>query len=453
VRLPDDFCRRMQELLGEEYGNFLQSFDQPAQYGLRVNTLKIAAADFQAVSPVSLRPVPWCPTGFYHDPVERPGKHPYYHAGLFYLQEPSAMVPAAILDIQPGDRVLDLCAAPGGKSTQAAAALQGRGLLLANDLSASRTKALVKNLDLCGAVNTLVSNEYPARLADRLPLFFNKIIIDAPCSGEGMFRRDPSAVRQWEIHSGEKCVPLQREILHHAARLLSPGGRMVYSTCTFNPGEDEAMIAEFLAGHPDFSLAEIPQLPGFDRGRSEWGGGRADLGYAVRIWPHRTAGEGHFAALLQKEGTPEPTPDSGVPSLPEKKLRPFRDFAAANLKGDLTGRFLQYGDHLYLQPMSAPNLDGIRVIRPGLALGICRGERFEPAHSLAIALKKENFRRLLDLEAGDSRLRAYLKGETVLTAGEAGWTLVAVQGYPLGWAKQVDGILKNHYPKGWRDLE
>ena len=453
MRLPEEFCRKMAALLGGEYSQFSASYLQPHLSGLRVNTLKIAPADFQDLSALPLTSIPWTENGFYFPESARPGKHPYYHAGLYYLQEPSAMVPAEILGISPGDRVLDLCAAPGGKSTQAAAFLVGTGLLVANDISAARTKPLVKNIDLAGVPNAVVTNEYPERLANKLPGFFNKMIIDAPCSGEGMFRKDPEAVRQWEIHSGEKCVPLQRDILFHAARLLSPGGRMVYSTCTFNPAEDEGMIAGFLAEHPEFSLVDIPSRPGFDRGRPEWGGGSIDLLKTVRIWPHHAMGEGHFAAVLEKSGTPDPGENPGPPSVPPVKLTDFFRFAEENLRADFPGRFLLYGEYLYLQPWLTPDLGGINVIRPGLFLGNFKKNRFEPAHSLAMALKKENFQRVLDFAADDSQLKAYLKGETVLSAGAKGWTLVCVQGFPLGWAKQVDGILKNHYPKGWRDLD
>lgn len=315
VHIPMAFLERMQQLLGSDYGAFLSSYDNPRYVGIRVNTLKISVPSFLGMSPFELKPVPWCSTGFYVQAGLKPGKHPYYHAGLYYIQEPSAMAPVEMLDVVPGEKVLDLCAAPGGKSTQIAAKLQGEGLLVTNDINAERTKALAKNMELYGVRNAVVLNETPERIACSFPAYFDKILIDAPCSGEGMFRKDEDMARQWEVHSTSKCTVMQHDILNSAAAMLAPGGRIVYSTCTFAPEENEAMIARFLDQHADFELVPLPQELGFAPGRPEWlyrlnteGGDAVFSSQAAsltaqcgRLWPHLIEGEGHFLAVLQQK--------------------------------------------------------------------------------------------------------------------------------------------------------
>lgn len=270
VQLPSIFAERMKSLLGDEFEQFMKSYEQSPHAGLRVNTLKISLEQFKEIAPFDMRPIPWCGTGFYVPHGVKPGLHPYYHAGLYYIQEPSAMAPVELLNVKPGERVLDLCAAPGGKTTQIAAKLQGKGVLVTNDIHAERTKALAKNVELYGVRNAVVLNESPERIASAFPHYFDKVLIDAPCSGEGMFRKDEDMVKSWENHSVEKCVLMQRDILETAAKLLAPGGTIVYSTCTFAPEENEAMIAEFLNINPDFVVNDIPESAGFAPGRPEW---------------------------------------------------------------------------------------------------------------------------------------------------------------------------------------
>ncbi|MEO2259958.1 RsmB/NOP family class I SAM-dependent RNA methyltransferase [Paenibacillus amylolyticus] len=311
VKLPLIFAERMKSLLGDEFEQFMKSYEQSPHAGLRVNTLKISMEQFDEIAPFDLRPIPWCETGFYVPHGVKPGLHPYYHAGLYYIQEPSAMAPVELLQVEPGDRVLDLCAAPGGKTTQIAAKLQGKGVLVTNDIHAERTKALAKNVELYGVRNAVVLNESPERIANAFPHYFDKVLIDAPCSGEGMFRKDEDMVKSWEHHSVEKCVLMQRDILETAARLLAPGGTIVYSTCTFAPEENEAMIAEFLNVNRDFVVMDIPEETGFAPGRPEWVRQmmpeKAEETEDVldqtrgtaRLWPHLLEGEGHYVAVLQ----------------------------------------------------------------------------------------------------------------------------------------------------------
>ncbi|MBY0201897.1 RsmB/NOP family class I SAM-dependent RNA methyltransferase [Paenibacillus cucumis (ex Kampfer et al. 2016)] len=311
VQLPLDFAERMKRLLGDEFESFIQSYEQSPHAGLRINTLKISMEQFKEIAPFDLRPIPWCETGFYVPHGVKPGLHPYYHAGLYYIQEPSAMAPVEQLNVQPGDRVLDLCAAPGGKSTQIAAKLQGKGVLVTNDIHSERTKALAKNVELYGVRNAVVLNESPERIADAFPHYFDKVLIDAPCSGEGMFRKDEDMVKSWEHHSVEKCVLMQRDILETAARLLAPGGTIVYSTCTFAPEENEAMIAEFLKLNRDFAVVNIADTAGFAPGRPDWVREMLpdqateteevldQTRGTARLWPHLLEGEGHYVAVIK----------------------------------------------------------------------------------------------------------------------------------------------------------
>ena len=298
--LPEAFTKRMKTLLAEEYGAFLDSFSRPRAVALRLNPLKTQAPP--DLSGFSLRPVPWEPCGFYYDPETRPGKSAYHEAGLYYLQEASAMAPAALLDPQPGERVLDLCAAPGGKSTQLAGKMRGRGLLVCNEINPKRAKILASNIERLGIANALVLNEYPQRLEMRFAGWFDKILVDAPCSGEGMFRKEEAAVTDWSEETVLMCARRQAEILHSASVMLRPGGRLVYSTCTFAPEENEASVSAFLRAHPDFSVEE-GSAPWFSPGHPDWiSDPMPDLEKTFRLMPHRLLGEGHYCAVLRKAG-------------------------------------------------------------------------------------------------------------------------------------------------------
>lgn len=300
-QLPQEFLERMEHMLGEEYPAFLQSYEEPRKFGLRVNTMKISVEEFQRLAPFHLTPIPWIPNGFYYEREDDPARHPFYYAGLYYLQEPSAMTPASILPVMPGEHVLDLCAAPGGKATALGAKLAGEGLLVANDISASRAKALLKNLEIFGIRNSFVTNAYPAKLAEQFAGAFDKILVDAPCSGEGMFRKDLANARVWSLEKVKECAKTQHEIIRQAVSMLRPGGLLLYSTCTFSPEENEQTIASLLQEHPELQLVELPWYEGFAHGRPELADGNPELTKCVRIFPHRMAGEGHFLALLYKK--------------------------------------------------------------------------------------------------------------------------------------------------------
>lgn len=460
--LPEEFVSRMKELLGTEFSSFFQSYSQTPRHGLRVNTLKVSPEEFVRLSPFRLEPVPWCPIGFQYDANERPGKHPYHSAGLYYIQEPSAMAAAEALDAQPGERILDLCAAPGGKTTHIASAMRGEGLLIANEPHVARVKALSENVERMGIRNAIVLNETPERLAEQFPAFFDRILVDAPCSGEGMFRKLPEAVDDWSPSKVTECHQIQKGILDAAARMLKPDGTLVYSTCTFAPLENEQTIEDFLQNHPTFYLESLSRAEWFAPGRPEWSRKqRPDLGKTARLWPHLLEGEGHFLAKLVKTDDPEEGAAvrrsknrSKMNSALKEAVQAWHSFAHENLP-EMTNAaddasFQLYGEQLYVSPLPGFDWSGIKVTRAGWHLGTVKKNRFEPSHALALALVPGASVRTISLSPEDEQILRYLKGETLAHTGEAGWTVVSVNGFPLGWGKASGGQLKNHYPKGLR---
>lgn len=427
--LPEAFLTRVKTQLGEEYEDFLKSLERPRAVALRFNPLKGAAPSLPFVE----NNVPWEPQGFYYTPDARPGLHPYHEAGVYYLQEASAMSAVALLDPQPGDRVCDLCSAPGGKSTQIAGRLMGQGFLLCNEWSPKRAKILSQNIERMAVANALVTNETTERLAEKLPGYFDKVLIDAPCSGEGMFRKEEAAITDWSQETVEMCAQRQAGILDNGAKLVRPGGKLVYSTCTFAPEENEQAIAAFLERNPEFYLEET-HAPWFTP---------AGLGQ-FRLWPHKLLGEGHFAAVLRKQGD-APVEGSGCPG--EKLPKAWLDFAKELNISLPAGKAISFGATLFWAPEDLPELKGLKVLRPGLQLGELKKDRFEPAHALALWLK--DCKNTLSLPADSAQSKAYLHGE-VLPCAQRGWCLVQVDGYSIGWGKGDGNQLKNHYPKGLR---
>lgn len=454
MQLPDRYMDSMKKMLGaSEFSEYLASFEEPRIYGLRVNTSKISVRDFLDISPFELTPVPWIKNGFYYSGEDKPAKHPYYFAGLYYLQEPSAMTPASVLPVEEGDRVLDLCAAPGGKSTELGARLKGTGLLVSNDISASRAKALLKNIELFGIGNALVTCEYPEKLATVFPGFFDKILVDAPCSGEGMFRKDGKLIKSWESQGPDFFAPIQRGILEAAAGMLKDGGYMVYSTCTFSKEEDEDNIRFFLDKHPEFSLEKIPEYEGFTRGFG--------MEEAVRLFPHKLKGEGHFVALLKKKADSGGGADSGAGRFAQtsagKKRLPIEleEFLEEiEVPFDKTAITI-IGEKAYLLPEGTENIKGLRMMRNGLFIGELKKNRFEPSQAFAMVLKCGDYSTVANLKCGDINVIKYLKGETTEISeadlrGGGKNVLVAVDGYPLGWGRLNGLTVKNRYLPGWR---
>ena len=429
--LPELFLNRMKAQLGEEYQAYLQSLERPRAVALRFNPLKGDAPELSFVG----NNVPWEPNGYYYDPATRPGLHPYHEAGVYYLQEASAMSAVVLLDPQPGERICDLCAAPGGKTSQIAGRMMGEGFLLCNEYSPKRAKILSRNMERMGVANALVTNENTEKLAKRFVNFFDRVLIDAPCSGEGMFRKEEAAVTDWSQETVEMCARRQAEILHNGAQLVRPGGRLVYSTCTFAPEENEQAIAEFLQQHPEFSLEQV-DAPWFTpAGKGQF-----------RLWPHKLLGEGHFAAVLRKNGDEE-ADGSGCQG--EKLPKEWVSFAKElNIKLP-EGKAISFGQSLYWAPTDMPELKGLKVERPGLELGVVKKDRFEPSHALALWLK--TCANVEKFTADSAEIDKYLHGD-VVNSTKKGWCLVTVDGFSLGWGKGDGRVLKNHYPKGLRRL-
>jgi len=492
--LPRDFLDRMQQMLGEEYEAFLETFGQEKHQALRLNALKTglngrSAADLPGGQTgceagfAHLSKVLWAENCYYYEASDQPGKHPYHAAGVYYIQEPSAMAPAELLDVRPGERVLDLCAAPGGKSTQIAAKLNGEGFLLCNEIHSARARILSENVERMGIVNAYVTNETPARLAEVFPEYFDKILVDAPCSGEGMFRRNEAACEEWSLENVAMCAQRQDAILDCAAGMLRPGGKLVYSTCTFAPAENEGSVSRFLDRHKEFCLLPIEKKQFCQEAGSRLTGKNLqdDTGQlmetvpedsgawfsdtvkgTLRLWPHKIKGEGHFAALFQKEGEFQEgyrnsSLNGYVTGVSYRELGEYPQFCQEVFgKKELpVGQnqqtaYIKFGDNIYQVSPLMPSVKGLKILRPGLHVGTLKKNRFEPSHALALALSPGIIKHVRNLDSRENTVISYLKGETFPAEGEKGWYLICVDGFSAGWGKLAGGMMKNHYPKGLR---
>ena len=425
MSLPKDFLDKMRELLQDEYESFMKSYEQEKALGLRLNLLKTDVAQFTKMNQMKLKSIPLVFGGFFYQQVDRPGKHPYHDAGVYYIQEPSAMSVGTFVGALPGERVLDLCAAPGGKSTHIASQLQQDGLLITNEIYPQRAKILSQNIERMGIKNAVVLNESPQKLAKHFPSYFDRIVVDAPCSGEGMFRKDEVAQEEWSLANVLNCANRQADILEEAATMLRPGGRLVYSTCTFAPEENEQAIAPF--------MEEIKRT--------------------YRLWPHRVHGEGHYVAVLKKMEdieASEPKRQLVKPLKDKKKIEAFLEFAKETFVTIPSGNYVLFGDQLYLVPEGMLSFDGLKVVRAGWHLGTMKKNRFEPSNALELSLKQEEVKNSVSFSADSEEIATYLRGGTIPFTGDKGWYLVCVDGYSLGWAKLANQMLKNHYPKGLR---
>ena len=458
MNLPEQYLENMKELLGTDFDAYIESFNDSRLYGLRVNTMKISVEDFLKISPFKLTPIPWIENGFYYSEDDKPAKHPYYFAGLYYIQEPSAMTPANVLPVEEGDIVFDMCAAPGGKSTELGAKLNGSGLLVTNDISNSRAKALLKNVEVFGIPNVYVVSEDPKNIQPGFNEFFDKILIDAPCSGEGMFRKDSKLRAAWEQNGPDFYSKIQKEIVGYAADLLKPGGMMVYSTCTFNELENEGTLISLLSSRDDMELVDIPKEYGFYPGRTLTEDQKKyHMERAVRVYPFALKGEGHFVSLLKKKGESVPGAFSSGTSRAQKLSDEFAEFKS-RLGIPLSDDRIRVSDgKVYLLPERefAGASRKIRYLRNGLLLGEEKKKRFEPSQALAMALKACEFDNVISLPADDLRVERYLKGETLnFEPGEInakdGFVLFCVSGFPLGWGKLSGNVMKNKYLPGWR---
>ena len=420
--MTDEYLRRMQKIL-PDFEKYKACLDQAPYKGIRVNTLKISVSEFKEISPFALEQVEWEPDGFLIG-EEKPGRSVYHDAGLFYVQEPSAMCAAPLLEVKPGERVLDLCSAPGGKGTQLAQSMRGEGILVLNEKIADRAKILLQNVERMGIVNAVVTNADPSELSERLEGYFDKVLVDAPCSGEGMLRKEAAAAENWSLSNVEMCAARQKKILESAAKLVTPGGMLVYSTCTFSEEEDERNVEWFVREFPQFELLS-----------------------QRKIYPHREKGEGHFAALFRRCDGEKVRFKAWKPFADKKSVASWKEFEREFLKKPLCGEFLTFGKNICLVPAELFSLDGLRVLRAGLLLGENAGKRFEPAHALAMGADRNNLTKIADLD--DEQIMRYLHGEELPPRDLQGWCVAAYHGYPIGLAKNA-GALKNHYPKGLR---
>ena len=423
---PEGWIEQLRPLLGGSLPDFLRAMNEPPLRGVRMRK--------GAPPPEAGERVPWGQEAYYLPLASDAGARPLHEAGAYYLQEPSAMIAAAALRPLPGERVLDLCAAPGGKSTQLAAMMAGEGVLVCNEPVPGRAQVLARNLERMGVKNAVAVSALPEELSPRWQGFFDRILVDAPCSGEGMFRRHPETRAEWTPSAPAGCAGRQAHILRHAAAMLRPGGRIAYSTCTFNAVENEGVVEAFLREHPDFHLVPfcLPGLP--------------DCGGMLRVWPHRTKGEGHFAALLEKDGDGQKKQAvSGLPKPGKAETALIQAFLQEHIAEEVRPTAL-FAGKVISAPEAMPPLNGIRVLRLGLQLGEIRGNRFQPDHALALACAS-----LRTLPVTEDQARAYQAGQ-VLPADEAlrGFYTPALDGWNLGWAKASGGQLKNHYPKGLR---
>ena len=446
MQLPIDFEKRMRDMLGDEYDTFIETYREDRAYGIRYNPLKISREAFETLVEAATEKVAWAEEGYYYNPDMQPGKSVLHEAGAYYIQEPSAMSAAELLDVEEGDIVCDLCAAPGGKSTQIAGKLNGTGLLISNEYYSSRAKILSQNIERMGVRNAVVLNESTEHMSELFPEFFDKIMVDAPCSGEGMFRKDEAARDEWSLENVRICAERQAMILDDAARMLKPGGVMVYSTCTFSREENEDTVRAFLERNTDFYIDKPSKHDRFIEA------GMAEQSGMYRLWPHKLRGEGHFAVRFAKklveDGEEVREYRRKFISGTKKKedIKYYREFADAVLMTELSGEYVMFGDSLYLVPEMLIDLKGIKVERAGLKLGCNKKNRFEPDHALALSLKPTEVKQVTELAEPEK----YLRGETVECEYDKGWTLVTVNNIPLGWGKAQNGVLKNHYPKGLR---
>lgn len=451
--LPKEFTERMKKLPGFDYERFIECFSCEPYRGLRVNTLKCSAKRFKTISPFQLLPVPFADEGFYIG-KEVSGRHPYHHAGVFYLQEPSAMSAVTALDVRPGMKVLDLCAAPGGKSTQAAAKLSGSGFILCNEVISSRASALLGNIERCGIRNAAVTCEKTDRLCDRFKGYFDRVLVDAPCSGEGMFRRNPEAAKEWSIASTSACAKRQLSILEDAAAAVATDGLLVYSTCTFAPCENEGVVDAFLKRHKDFELEEIPRKFG-SPARPEWTDAGLQLSIARRVFPF-DGGEGHFVAGLRRTGD---TCGPRVPAFSPGKAQPrdhsiFSEFFASQFSEKIYGNIYEKSGKIYILPGNMPDLSGINLLRAGVFAGEMKPKRFEPSHALYMAANSDLCVNPADFSTDGEEIYKFLHGEEIKAPGgcSKGFAAVRSGGFVTGFGKISNGVLKNHYPKGLRNF-
>ncbi len=449
MNLPQQFLDNMKLLLGEDFDEYINSLSTPKHSGIRINNQKISDTDFFNLIGQTLKKVPWSTSGYYIDNKEDFSKSPYYSAGLYYIQEPSAMSVASLLPIEEDDFVLDLCSAPGGKATAVADRLNGTGFLVANDISPSRCKALIKNIEMMGITNYCVTSDTHKNLEKVFANYFDKIIVDAPCSGEGMFKTDSTAKLEWNESTNDEFRQIQLDILNSAKNMLNFNGIISYSTCTFSVLENEMVIDEFLEENPDFSVLPIDNKKyGFSDGMSE-NPINLDVNKSTRILPHKVDGEGHFLCLLKRNGNSKPleTNLQKENKTLTEMVKLYRDFENQYMNISFNGKFIQHEDSLFLVNDKFIDLKKTRIMRSGFLLGDVKNNKFKPSQNLASALDIQSFKNCVNLQKDNPNIEKYLKGETIMQLCDDGYVLICIEGFSLGFGISKDNKIKNKVGK------
>lgn len=435
----EQFDARMKSLLKDEYDDFKKALLEKPVKGLYLNRNKKNVERVLDKNYVEHHPI--VENGYLYDENYHPGRSAYFLAGLYYIQEPSAMLVADALPIEPDDFVLDMCGAPGGKSCEIASRLTGEGVLIANDIEASRARILSENIERFGLDNTIVTNVDPMRFTKQFQEAFDKIVLDAPCSGEGMFRKLEQAIDTWSEEKVLECAHIQKNLLKGSYDMLKQGGMVIYSTCTYSYEENEAMV-HYAVDELGFELLPLNKSNGLCPG--------VDLDEVVRCYPHHYRGEGHFIALLRKPGnSPRKQVRTIKPSVNLADLKVLKAFYQENLNKKVPSYIIENNGHLYAVKKNFPELKGIRVLRNGLYLGEVRKNRFIPSYSLALTLTKEDVKKSYDYPSESEEIKKYIHGETLEGTGKKGFGVIFVDGYPLSFYKESNQV-KNLFPKGLR---
>lgn len=449
MKLPEKFLQNMKELLKDDYDKYIKSLDTKKYNGLRVNNLKISTNDFLDLVNLELEKVPWTKNGFYIEDKDYFTKNPYYNAGLYYIQEPSAMSVASLLEINEGDFVLDMCAAPGGKITEIGSKLNGTGYIVANDISPTRCKALVKNIEMMGITNATITSDNHKNLEKHFKNYFDKIILDVPCSGEGMFKSDSKAVFNWNEHTNNDYRQTQLDILNSAKNMLKKDGIISYSTCTFSVYENEIVVDEFLSENKDFRLLAI------NNEKYGFGGGllsnpsNDDVNFSTRILPYMVKGEGHFICHLQKRSDVDlkASMNNSASKSFEKMIDMYKKFEKEFMNISIEGKFVMHEASLFVTHKDFIGTDKIRTLRSGFYLGDIRNDKFKPSQALASSLSISSFKNVINLKKDDINVSKYLKGETIIENCKDGYVLVCVDTFPLGFGFAKSNKVKNKFGK------
>ena len=451
--LPERFCERARELLGEEYPDFLAALEGEAIRGVRANLIKTNAKRVSELFGEEINPLDYCDNGFTVESSIRLGHTAEHHAGMIYAQDPGAMATVAAIELRGDELVLDACAAPGGKSSQVAEQLT-TGSLLSNEYVPKRAKIIVGNFERLGVKNALVTSLDTAQLGKMYDAVFDLVIVDAPCSGEGMFRKSEEALAEWSEENVRLCAERQIDILNNLAPTVKGGGRLLYSTCTYAPEENEFAVDAFLKSHPDFHIVRVKdEVERVTRDGIRFEGISAEnIEYCRRFYPHVSRGEGQFLALLERENNNKMSAfiyNDCTKPLSKSERSAVEAFFRDSLTEAPEGRLAKYGENIVLISHGLP-VPPHSVFMSGVLVGEIAGSVFKPSHQF-FSVFGELFKSRLYLTQGDREVDDYLLGREIASEAKNGWCAVIYEGSCLGGGKVSGGRLKNHYPKGLRN--